>query len=398
MSVERTTKPVDRETLYVEVWAEPVSVVAPRYGLSDVGLAKICRTLAIPLPSRGYWAKVKAGRIMRKVPLPPLEKDTRRVPILAKLPPEQVAMREAAKEASARIRREVTSLAAEEVLSAPVHSLVRAASKRLRQREGWPADSLIRSAPKEVLHLSVTRGTLDRALSFMDGFLKAVALQSFEVMIDEARGMSLLQHTATNTTLEFTLSEHVRRTRHEITPTEQKAQKRYWERSRWDSSSTYPQIPMYDYTPTGILTLEVGRWPKRSWKDTPTRNLEKRLGEVIAGVVAVAEETYEREQAEKRREEARRKAIARYEFLTKRRAAETEKFTAVEQTATDWERALRLRKFADAFELNVKTLGPLSEDQANWLAWVRAKADWLDPFVLVCDPILDAPEPRRPGY
>lgn len=58
--METADRSVDRETLYNEVWTEPVSVVAPRYGLSDVGLAKICRSLAIPLPSRGYWAKVKA--------------------------------------------------------------------------------------------------------------------------------------------------------------------------------------------------------------------------------------------------------------------------------------------------------------------------------------------------
>lgn len=27
-----------------------------------------------------------------------------------------------------------------------------------------------------------------------------------------------------------------------------------------------------------------------------------------------------------------------------------------------------------------------------------AKADWLDPLIQVSDPILDAPEPKRPGY
>ena len=68
--MEKMDKPVDRETLYNEVWTDPVTVVAPRYGLSDVGLAKICRALAIPLPSRGYWAKVKAGRVMGRAPLP----------------------------------------------------------------------------------------------------------------------------------------------------------------------------------------------------------------------------------------------------------------------------------------------------------------------------------------
>jgi len=30
---------VGRETLYEEVWADPVTVVAKRYGLPDVGLA-----------------------------------------------------------------------------------------------------------------------------------------------------------------------------------------------------------------------------------------------------------------------------------------------------------------------------------------------------------------------
>lgn len=35
--------PVSREALYEEVWTDAVTVIAPRYGLSDVGLVKICR-------------------------------------------------------------------------------------------------------------------------------------------------------------------------------------------------------------------------------------------------------------------------------------------------------------------------------------------------------------------
>lgn len=55
-----------------EVWTDAMTVVAPRYGLSDVGLVKICTKLGIPVPPRGYWAKVKAGRPTRKTPLPAL--------------------------------------------------------------------------------------------------------------------------------------------------------------------------------------------------------------------------------------------------------------------------------------------------------------------------------------
>lgn len=51
----------DRDSLYEEVWATPMAKLARKYGISDVGLAKVCRKLAIPVPGRGYWAKKEAG-------------------------------------------------------------------------------------------------------------------------------------------------------------------------------------------------------------------------------------------------------------------------------------------------------------------------------------------------
>src|SRR5436190_15034976 len=53
---------ISREELYERVWAEPVRTVAKRFGVSDVGLAKDCKRLKIPLPGRGYWAKKAAGK------------------------------------------------------------------------------------------------------------------------------------------------------------------------------------------------------------------------------------------------------------------------------------------------------------------------------------------------
>jgi len=59
----------DRETLYTEVWKEPVSTVAKRYQLSDVALRKICVKLGVSTPRLGYWARLAAGR---KPPIPKL--------------------------------------------------------------------------------------------------------------------------------------------------------------------------------------------------------------------------------------------------------------------------------------------------------------------------------------
>ena len=52
----------DREKLYRQVWERPVSTIAKEYGVSDTAIAKACRRLCIPLPPRGYWAKVRAGQ------------------------------------------------------------------------------------------------------------------------------------------------------------------------------------------------------------------------------------------------------------------------------------------------------------------------------------------------
>lgn len=82
----------EREKLYEEIWAEPMMQVAKRYGISDVGLAKICKKLSIPPPPRGYWTKKSYGVSTRKEHLRPatvqtqthavVERDTKHLAII----------------------------------------------------------------------------------------------------------------------------------------------------------------------------------------------------------------------------------------------------------------------------------------------------------------------------
>ena len=48
-----------REELYKLVWERRVVEVAARFGVSDVGLSKICRRAMIPIPNRGHWARLE---------------------------------------------------------------------------------------------------------------------------------------------------------------------------------------------------------------------------------------------------------------------------------------------------------------------------------------------------
>ena len=61
-----------REQLYDEVWSAPMATLARKHGLSDVGLAKICRKLDIPVPWRGFWRKKEVGQSVKRPPLPKL--------------------------------------------------------------------------------------------------------------------------------------------------------------------------------------------------------------------------------------------------------------------------------------------------------------------------------------
>jgi ankyrin repeat protein len=63
-----------RSELYDHVWRRPISEVAATWGLSGPGLAKACRRVQIPVPPRGYWARVAAGQKLRRPRLPVLPK------------------------------------------------------------------------------------------------------------------------------------------------------------------------------------------------------------------------------------------------------------------------------------------------------------------------------------
>jgi len=53
---------ISREALYELVWTTPVKTLANQHGISDVAFAKTCKQHNIPLPTRGHWAKLEAGK------------------------------------------------------------------------------------------------------------------------------------------------------------------------------------------------------------------------------------------------------------------------------------------------------------------------------------------------
>lgn len=60
---------ITREELFALVWEKPSTEVAKELHISDVALGKLCHRLQVPKPPRGYWARVKSGKVPRQSPL-----------------------------------------------------------------------------------------------------------------------------------------------------------------------------------------------------------------------------------------------------------------------------------------------------------------------------------------
>lgn len=61
---------VTREELFALVWAEPMLKVAKQFGVSSSYMARVCTSMHVPRPERGYWARLAFGQTVHKPALP----------------------------------------------------------------------------------------------------------------------------------------------------------------------------------------------------------------------------------------------------------------------------------------------------------------------------------------
>jgi len=290
---EKKPEVYEREKLYEEVWAEPVKIVASRYGVSDVALAKTCRKLAIPLPGRGYWARLRAGQKMKRIPLPKLTAGApETLPVCHASPsPEE---REASPETAARMEKESEAEAAIVVtntLERP-HPLVRAASKYFHMRN-----------PPLTSHLdiSVSKDSLDRALRIMDALIKALVARGLPVEVTElrVRGSGYYRYAErspdSNVTRVQVDGEWVAFGMEERSkvvipdPPEPPKHLRGEERERWIRWNE----PRRTLVPNGVLVLKLKNLVylrvRAEWKDGARKKLEDQLNDVVAHVYLAGE-------------------------------------------------------------------------------------------------------------
>lgn len=382
----------DRSTLYDEVWNEPMTIVAKRYEMSDVALHKICKKLNIPMPGRGYWAKLRAGEKAKKEPLP---KSTGPQTYVSERPDDVERPSGEAREdpfafldpaTRQRLEEVCSSIVVPEQLTRP-HPLVAELAKHLRGTRRSSSFEGYQPPPSRVLDVSVTESSRDRTLRIMDTLIKSLEKVGYAVEVDQRSGNTYVRIGQQR--LPIRLKERTKQVDHVLTPDELKARQK----------GQYIYVARYDYLPTDELTLTIDSWeaPRKNWSDGKQHHLEDHLGKFIMGLVLAAE--IERKREEERREEERRRVEAERQRLERQRLREEElsRFAELQKAAEDWRLAETLRHYVDAVEqrLAPECTPEGKERLLKWIVWARAKADWLDPLTATDDPILGVRKRNR---
>lgn len=392
-----------RSELYEKVWSIPVTKLAKELGISDVGLAKVCRRHAVPIPPRGYWAKIKAGMRPRRTPLPAPELDV--MVHFATSDPEERERQKAIAQHRAEMQQEEAALVAELPAVAlaenldGAHTLVKVTQKycariprlvaraRRNRLGGWSVEERDRPPPEHhgryslihrgCLDINASLDSMNWVLLFHATLLGALTEGGMKIVRkEEAMDRSSGQTSApavemhiNGEVLTFSFSEGYRRIR--LSPSELAAKKK---EASWASE--------HEYKPSGIFTFQIVGTESQACKTW--QGSREKLERLVSGIVHTAfqlaslQPQYRRER-EDCEAKARRDEELRLQERYRREAKAEQLKQAFLMTDAD-ARVRKLREFLDRMEQGALELRPPFDERMKvWIGVVREELEARNP-------------------
>ena len=354
---------VSRQQLYDQVWSKPIRQLAKEYGLSDVGLSKLCRRHNIPLPPMGYWMKISHGMRPAILPLPPLESgqsDVIKIEVKESDKFDFTKYPELFKEYSS-IKREGLGFQFPSSTK-NLHPLLQTSLKHLKK--AIPEnDSRLSPGREDCAHIRVSPAMVDRALKVMHAMFTLFESQGFVVSVgdykDNGTCVKILGES-----LRISLKEKVKRS---------------------ELVQTSPFGRKYEFHPLGVLIFETEDYyapeVQHAWQDTPSSPLEEKLFEISEGLIDIAVRWKVRhmERESEQRQRAEEQELKKAE--EQKRKDEQAKFEQLLKEAKDWQSSQNLRSYINAVKASMKG-DETAETRAEfnqWIEWAERKADELDP-------------------
>lgn len=359
----------EREKLYEEIWMEPVTKIAKRHLISDVGLRKICQCLEIPLPPRGYWAKLAAGSSATRIPLGSTKGPTtyRRPRYVAPSDNEFDAKYRERLERDLQQRPSTSPVPTRTSLEDCVPMAKRVAKRlegRSRDARGWQ----VCEGPG-LMSVTASKTNALRAVLLFNLLLESLHSAGFAVS-KNARDGGPARVSVLGLEVSFRVRE---RSKREIVPLTSEQREVNVKKGYDFFREEYLYHPTNEFDISAIEppgTYEVAKIgdSRRTRVEAKVADFVIRMRDLAIRRQVKAELNAERRiLAEARAEELRRKAEVRRVAL--------ERLKEVEELATRLDRANRIRNLANIFE----SKGLSSKDGVVNAQWLRRAADWLDP-------------------
>ncbi len=371
-----------RAELHELVWKRPVTKVAADLGISDVALHKICRKHKVPVPSRGHWAKLAAGKSVSTTKLPKQSNSgPDRIEIHAsavrRLPTAVLAARERALSLEAQaIARKAEEAASEPIQSPHIERLRKKLENAKPRRDGF-----VKISGKQQFSITVTPSCTDRAVQTLDRIVTAALSRKYQLKPTEA-GLALKidgEH------ISFSISETIKQVPHEPTTAElarvekwEKAYNRKIRLGQWASTWGKPEIPEFDQVPSGQLTVEMDQGShydglRRRFSDGKRQRIENLGEKIVTAAATCAAAAVERRKEAIRRQREREEWEKRHKEIERQHTLEKKRWEFLEKKMKRLERAQQLESFVSDYETNFSP-DALPISCQSLLHWASAQA------------------------
>src|SRR5215472_1015939 len=354
-----------RSELYHKVWSIPVYLAARDFRISINSLKNICAKHEVPIPYKGYWSSLKAGRNPEKKRLP--DPTTWQPHLIEIVGTDFTRLR---LQKLARLPNVSVPPVTIATKGPVVHSLT-ARTQRLLNKPRTDDAGILVSERAFLDHFRVSRQTLSRGLRILDALFVAFESEPFKLSWPEGSNTKVTV-SVLGEPLRFSLAEIVRYTPHQPTRGEIFRQKHDW----------FWRPPRWDFHLTGRLQLIIdgikGVRLRHVWSDGK-RRLEACLGEFLISLVAVAKEL-KTERAEQGNWRQRWDSLRARELeAAGRLELSRRKIASLNQCFLDWQHARTVREFLKALEEEIKQKGTAGEQERHLLDRARKYLDSVDP-------------------
>ncbi len=363
---------LSRDELYARVWQTSLTQLGTELGISNSGLAQICRRMHVPYPPRGYWAKKAAGKAVTVENLPPrpphvpTKMEIRPAPPSPELPAEV----QAAFSAAAAAAKAITVPETLDILHPMVKAWLVQHKQEQTERE--------REAKKPNRNTSGSGRPLIPDLTARDLYRFRVTSAIFKAVeaaggrVDSASINGRIAFSIGGEKIECSIVEKLMQAF--LAPKE--------DSSKW---TAYPDHHQSGLTSSGFLRVTITTYLScgaKQWMETATKKAAGLLPEVVGGIMAAGpiiveqKREWEEQRRRHREEEERRHERQRLRQLDERR------WSQFQGAAAAWHERTELLAFLVEVKCRFNADSGATADRqlSEWIAWAEQKVDSLDPF------------------